>query len=181
MEKLISSNPNFLSAKKRNMSSEAFLVKGNCTLNGTIEPQGAKNEALQVICATMLTADPVIIHNIPNIVDVRKLIALLAGLGVEVLDLGGSSYSFRARDIDLDYLQSDRYEADARKIRGSVMLIAPMLARFGKAYLPKPGGDKIGRRRLDTHFHGFETLGAEFKYDQAVFDRVSFSSYSILQ
>ncbi len=85
----------------------------------------------------------------------------------EIKGYGGSSYSFRARDIDLEYLQSDRYEADARKIRGSVMLIAPMLARFGKAYLPKPGGDKIGRRRLDTHFHGFETLGAEFKYDQA--------------
>ena len=166
MNKLLSSNPLVLSALQRNLASEAFEVKGGCTLSGDIEPQGAKNEALQVICATLLTAEPVVINNIPEIVDVQKLIALLEGLGVEVTHLGPNSYRFHANEIDLDYLKSDKYEQDARKIRGSVMLIAPLLARCGRAYLPKPGGDKIGRRRLDTHFNAFEMLGAEFRFDK---------------
>lgn len=147
------------------MAAESFKVQGGCQLSGTIQPQGAKNEALQVICATLMTSEPVIMHNIPDILDIRRLIALLSGLGVEVTKLKNNSYRFHAEELDLDYLQSDEYDVDARKIRGSVMLIAPLLARQGRAYLPKPGGDKIGRRRLDTHFHAFETLGAEFRFD----------------
>ena len=147
------------------MSAESFLVKGGCRLSGSIQPQGAKNEALQIICATLLTSDPIVVHNIPLILDVRRLIALLEGLGVEVTDLGSNSYRFHANTLNLDYLSSDQYEEDARKIRGSVMLIAPLLARSGRAYLPRPGGDKIGRRRLDTHFNAFETLGATFKFE----------------
>jgi UDP-N-acetylglucosamine 1-carboxyvinyltransferase len=146
------------------MSAESFLVKGGCRLSGSIQPQGAKNEALQIICATILTSDPVVVHNIPRILDVRRLITLLDGLGVEVTDLGSNSFRFHAKALNSDYLSSDQYETDARKIRGSVMLIAPLLTRMGRAYLPKPGGDKIGRRRLDTHFLAFETLGAEFRF-----------------
>ncbi len=147
------------------MSNQAFKVEGNATLKGDIQPQGAKNEALQVISAVLMTREEVIIDNIPDIIDVRKLISLLSGLGVEVKDLGGASFSFKASDIDLEYMSSEDYQNDARKIRGSVMLLGPMLARYKKAFLPKPGGDKIGRRRLDTHFLGFEKLGATFKYD----------------
>ena len=147
------------------MSNQAFTVEGNATLKGDIHPQGAKNEALQVISAVLMTKEEVIIDNIPDIIDVRKLISLLSGLGVEVKDLGGASFSFKATDIDLEYMSSVEYQNDARKIRGSVMLLGPMLARYKKAFLPKPGGDKIGRRRLDTHFLGFEKLGATFKYD----------------
>ena len=167
MERSNTSNPIFLAPNRRNMSAQAFLVEGGCRLSGEITPQGAKNEALQVLCATLMTDEPVTIHNIPDILDVRKLIALLDGLGVEVERLGTNSYRFTASNLNLDYLGSDDYEADARKIRGSVMLIAPLLLRCGRAYLPKPGGDKIGRRRLDTHFHGFETLGAVFRFDPA--------------
>ena len=134
------------------MSNEAFKVKGNCKLSGSITPQGAKNEALQILSATLLTKDKVTISNVPDIVDVRRLIALLEGLGVKVKRINKNKYSFEAADIDLDYFASKEYLAEAKKIRGSVMLMGPLLARFGKAYLPKPGGDKIGRRRLDTHF-----------------------------
>jgi len=147
------------------MSNTSFRVHGNTRLNGDITPQGAKNEALQIISAVLLTSETVIIENIPEIVDVLKLIDLLKGLGVKVQRLNESDWSFTADDIDVEHFSSDTYQVNARKIRGSVMLLGPLLARFGKAFLPKPGGDKIGRRRLDTHFLGFQELGAEFKYD----------------
>lgn len=146
-------------------SSQAFEVIGGHTLSGDLIPQGAKNEALQIICAVLLTSEPVEITNIPDILDIRMLIGLLEGLGVKVNKVGSGHYIFQADEIDMDYLASDRFQADSKKIRGSVMLIGPLLARFGKAYLPKPGGDKIGRRRLDTHFLGFGDLGARFTYD----------------
>ena len=147
------------------MSAEVFKVRGGKHLSGEITPQGAKNEALQVISATLLSAEPIKITNIPDIIDVRRIIALLKGLGVKVARHSEESYTFQADDIDLDYLYSKTFTEDARKIRGSVMLVGPLLTRFGKAFLPKPGGDKIGRRRLDTHFIGFQKLGADFKYD----------------
>jgi UDP-N-acetylglucosamine 1-carboxyvinyltransferase len=146
------------------MSNGSFLVQGNCSLSGNITPQGAKNEALQVISAVLLTSETVVISNVPEIIDVHKLIALLKGLGVIIEKIEANKYSFCAKDIDLDYFASKEYLNEAKKIRGSVMLMGPLLARFGKAYLPKPGGDKIGRRRLDTHFYGFIRMGAEFKY-----------------
>ncbi len=146
------------------MSSEAFVVQGNAKLKGEITPQGAKNEALQILSAVLLTKEKVTISNVPDIVDVRRLIALLKGLGVEVKRINANKYSFKAEKINLKYFSSKDYLNEAKKIRGSVMLMGPLLARYGKAYLPKPGGDKIGRRRLDTHFHGFITLGAKFKY-----------------
>ena len=149
------------------MKNESFIVEGNCTLSGSIKPQGAKNEALQILCACLLTEDEVIVDNIPNILDVRRLISLIKGLGVVVEKINDNKFSFTAKDIDLEYFASKEYLNEAKKIRGSVMLLAPLLARYGKAFLPKPGGDKIGRRRLDTHFHGFISLGAEFKYNEA--------------
>jgi len=148
------------------MSSEAFVVQGNAKLSGEITPQGAKNETLQIISAVLLTKEKITISNIPDILDVRRLISLVKGLGVSVKKISKNKYSFQAADIDLKYFSSKDYLNEAKKIRGSVMLMGPLLARFGKAYLPKPGGDKIGRRRLDTHFHGFITLGAEFKYKE---------------
>lgn len=148
------------------MSNESFRVQGNAKLSGSIVPQGAKNEALQIISAVLLTDEVVTISNIPDIVDVRKLISLLKGLGVKVERLAPDTYSFQANEIDLDYFASKQYQEDARKIRGSVMLLGPLLVRYKKAFLPKPGGDKIGRRRLDTHFHGFKKLGATFTYDE---------------
>ena len=148
------------------MSNQAFRVQGNAHLSGTIEPQGAKNEALQIISAVLLTNKKVTIKNIPDILDIRKQIELLQGLGVKVERLSQNEYSFQADDIDTDHLSSVEYQENAKKIRGSVMLLGPLLARFKKAYLPKPGGDKIGRRRLDTHFIGFEKLGASFNYDE---------------
>lgn len=147
------------------MASDIFEVEGGHILKGDLIPQGAKNEALQVLCAVMLTDEPVIISNVPEIEDVRRLIELLKGLGCEVERTSPGTYRFRAKDIDLDFIASDEYQAKARSIRGSVMLMGAMLSRFRRAFLPKPGGDKIGRRRLDTHFHGFTELGAEFKYD----------------
>ncbi len=147
------------------MQSDTFEVIGGAPLRGDLHPQGAKNEALQVISAVLLTDDPVTISNIPNILDVNKLIELLQGLGVTVEQLAPDTYRFCAGTIDIDYLRSDIFLKDAQRLRGSVMLIGPLLARFGRATLPKPGGDKIGRRRLDTHFLGFQQLGAEFKYD----------------
>ena len=148
------------------MSNQAFIVEGGHRLSGTLLPQGAKNEALQVISAVLLTSSPVVIQNIPNILDVNRLIDLLKGLGVKVKDLGSDIMEFQADDIDLEFFASKEYLAIAQKIRGSVMLIGPLLTRFKKAFLPKPGGDKIGRRRLDTHFLGFKKLGAEFKFDE---------------
>ncbi|MEZ4988947.1 MAG: UDP-N-acetylglucosamine 1-carboxyvinyltransferase [Saprospiraceae bacterium] len=147
------------------MIDESFAVNGGRRLSGALVPQGAKNEALQVICAVLLSAEPITISNIPDIKDVVMLLDLVRGLGVEVEKLQEDTYRFTAKDIDLDYIQSDAFEQKARRIRGSVMLIGPLLARFGRAFLPKPGGDKIGRRRLDTHFLGLQKLGAQFDYD----------------
>ncbi len=134
-------------------------------LSGELQPQGAKNEALQIISAVLLTDDPVTISNVPDILDVNKLVELLMGLGVTVDRTAPDTYEFCAGTVDIDYLRSENFMRDAQRLRGSVMLIGPLLARFGRATLPKPGGDKIGRRRLDTHFLGFQKLGAEFKYD----------------
>ena len=143
-----------------------FKIEGGHQLHGDITPQGAKNEALQILCAVLLTAEPVTIHNIPDIIDVNKLIALLEDLGVKIQKKGKGSYSFVADDVNLEYLQSDQFKEDGRGLRGSIMLVGPLLARFGKGYIPKPGGDKIGRRRLDTHFEGFINLGAKFRYNK---------------
>ena len=148
------------------MTSECFIVNGGQKISGTILPQGAKNEALQIISATLLTEEEVEVHNIPDILDVRKLIELIDGLGVIVEKVDNNTYRFTAKDIDLKYFSSPEFQANAKKIRGSVMLIGPLLARFGRAVLPKPGGDKIGRRRLDAHFHGFKDLGATFRFDE---------------
>lgn len=142
-----------------------FEVKGGTSLKGEITPQGAKNEALQILCATLLTPEKVTVSNIPSIVDVMQLIELLEQMGVKVQKVNENTYSFEAKDINLDYLQSDDYRKRAARLRGSVMIIGPLLARFGVGYIPKPGGDKIGRRRLDTHFIGFQKLGATFNFD----------------
>lgn len=139
----------------------AFIIEGGHPLSGTIQPQGAKNEALQVICATLLTSEPVTIHNIPNIRDVTNLIQLLKDIGVKVSNRE-NTYTFQADDLNLDYLQSNGFVQKCAQLRGSVMMLGPLLARMGKAMIAKPGGDKIGRRRLDTHFLGFERLGAHF-------------------
>jgi UDP-N-acetylglucosamine 1-carboxyvinyltransferase len=147
------------------MQLDTFEVIGGKPLKGELVPQGAKNEALQIVSAVLLTDDPVTISNVPNILDVNKLIELLRGLGVTVEQLTPDTYQFCAGTIDISYLRSEEFMRDAQRLRGSVMLIGPLLARFGRATLPKPGGDKIGRRRLDTHFLGFQKLGAEFKYD----------------
>jgi UDP-N-acetylglucosamine 1-carboxyvinyltransferase len=143
----------------------SFKIKGGVKLKGEIIPQGAKNEALQVICAPLLTAEPVTIHNIPDIVDVNKLIELIGSLGCKVEKLGTGSYRFTAANIHLEYMKSEEYRKKAAALRGSVMLLGPILSRFGEANIPKPGGDKIGRRRLDTHFIGFQKLGAKFNFD----------------
>lgn len=143
----------------------SFQITGGTRLSGSIEPQGAKNEALQIICAVLLTPSTVTIHNIPDIRDVNKLIELLVEMGVKVSSLGKGSFSFKADAVNLDYLQSREFTEKASSLRGSVMIVGPLLARFGKARIPKPGGDKIGRRRLDTHFLGLEKLGAHFEYD----------------
>lgn len=140
-------------------------VKGGNTLKGELIPQGAKNEALQVICAVLLTEEAVTIHNLPNIRDVNKLIELLDDLGVQVSKLGEGSYIFQAKNINLEYLESPLYREKGSKLRGSVMILGPLLARFGKSRIPRPGGDKIGRRRLDTHLIGFHKLGAEFSHN----------------
>ena len=142
-----------------------FRVKGGNSLKGEIIPQGAKNEALQVICATLLTDQPVFINNIPEIRDVNKLIELISEMGVHVQKKGSGSYQFDARNVDITYLESPEFKEKAATLRGSIMILGPLLARFGKANIPRPGGDKIGRRRLDTHFTGFEKIGARFRYD----------------
>ncbi|MFR9602711.1 MAG: UDP-N-acetylglucosamine 1-carboxyvinyltransferase [Rikenellaceae bacterium] len=142
-----------------------FKVEGGRKLSGEITPQGAKNEALQIICATLLTSQRVVIDNIPQILDVLQLIDLLKAMGVEVEKLTDDCYAFCAKDVDLDYLRSEDYRKRCAKLRGSVMMVGPILGRFGVGYIPKPGGDKIGRRRLDTHFIGFQKLGAQFNFD----------------
>ena len=143
-----------------------FKIEGGHKLQGSIRPQGAKNEALQILCSVLLTAEEVTIHNIPDIIDVNKLISLLEDLGVKIQKKAKGSYTFKADDVNLDYLQTPQYKEDCKGLRGSIMLVGPLLARFGKGYIPKPGGDKIGRRRLDTHFEGFIKLGAQFRYNQ---------------
>ncbi len=143
-----------------------FKIEGGYQLKGAITPQGAKNEALQILCAVLLTPERVTITNIPDIVDVNKLIDLLGNLGVKIQKNGKGSYTFQADDINLKYLESEQFKQDGRGLRGSIMIVGPLLARFGRGYIPKPGGDKIGRRRLDTHFEGFIRLGAKFRYNR---------------
>ena len=143
----------------------SFVIEGGHKLHGEITPQGAKNEVLQILCATLLTTEEVVVNNIPDILDVNNLIQLLREMGVKVSKLGLDSYSFKADNVDLNYLQSDEFLKKCSSLRGSVMLVGPMVARFGKAMISKPGGDKIGRRRLDTHFIGIQKLGADFRYD----------------
>ena len=145
---------------------KSFKIQGGHQLKGSIQPQGAKNEALQILCAVLLTSEKVTIHNIPNIIDVNKLILLLGKLGVSIEQLSENTYTFQANDIDLKYLESAEFKVDGAGLRGSIMIVGPMLSRFGKGYIPKPGGDKIGRRRLDTHFDGFIKLGATFRYNK---------------
>ncbi|OBX22164.1 MULTISPECIES: UDP-N-acetylglucosamine 1-carboxyvinyltransferase [Bizionia] len=143
-----------------------FKIEGGHQLKGKIQPQGAKNEALQILCAVLLTPEKVTIHNIPDIVDVNKLIDLLKNLGVKIEHINQGTYTFQADAINLKYLESEAFKKDGRGLRGSIMIVGPLLARFGKGYIPKPGGDKIGRRRLDTHFEGFIKLGAKFRYNR---------------
>lgn len=145
----------------------SFRIQGGKRLHGEIIPQGAKNEALQILCAALLTDEPVTVHNIPDIVDVNKLIELLGDLGCKTEKLGNGSYRFTAKHINIPHLETDAYRKKAAALRGSVMLLGPILARYGKASIPKPGGDKIGRRRLDTHFLGFQNLGAKFSFDSS--------------
>ena len=145
---------------------ESFLIEGGQPLKGSITPQGAKNEALQILCAVLLTSETVNIKNIPDIVDVNKLIQLLKNFGVVVEKIDSGFYRFNAKDVNLSYLSSEQFKEDGKGLRGSIMLVGPLLARFGKGSIPRPGGDKIGRRRLDTHFHGLIKLGAEFNYNQ---------------
>lgn len=142
-----------------------FQITGGKKLKGNITPQGAKNEALQVICAALLTPEKVTITNIPDILDVNKLIDILSDLGVTVHRNGRGNYTFQADHLNLDYLESEEFKQKGSSLRGSIMIVGPLLARFGKGYIPKPGGDKIGRRRLDTHFSGFQMLGARFRYE----------------
>jgi UDP-N-acetylglucosamine 1-carboxyvinyltransferase len=143
----------------------AFEIHGGNSLKGELIPQGAKNEALQILCAVLLTPEKVTISNLPDIIDVNKLINLLQAMGVKVEKIEKGSYIFQAKNVDLKYMQTEEFSIRASSLRGSIMIIGPLLSRFGKAYMPKPGGDKIGRRRLDTHFEGFQKLGAEFNFD----------------
>lgn len=145
---------------------ETFKIEGGVPLKGEITPQGAKNEALQILCAVLLTPEKVTINNIPDIIDVNKLITLLKNLGVKIEKVGKGSYTFQSDDINMAYLESEAFKKEGSSLRGSIMIVGPLLARFGKGYIPKPGGDKIGRRRLDTHFEGFISLGASFRYNK---------------
>lgn len=144
--------------------TETFQIRGGKKLSGEITPQGAKNEALQILCAVLLTSEPVRIKNIPDIKDVNRLIEILQDFGVKVTKNGKGDFTFQADNIHFDYIKSNEFKKDGARLRGSIMLLGPMLARFGEAYMPTPGGDKIGRRRLDTHFQGFVELGAEFHF-----------------
>ena len=143
-----------------------FKIEGGICLKGDITPQGAKNEALQILCAVLLTAEKVTINNIPDIIDVNKLITLLGNLGVKIQKNGQSSITFQSDDVNVGYLETEAFKKEGGSLRGSIMIVGPLLARFGKGYIPKPGGDKIGRRRLDTHFEGFINLGAKFRYNR---------------
>ncbi|GAA0759619.1 UDP-N-acetylglucosamine 1-carboxyvinyltransferase [Psychroflexus lacisalsi] len=143
-----------------------FQIEGGHQLKGEIQPQGAKNEALQILCAVLLTPDEIKIHNIPDIRDVNKLIEILGNLGVKIQKLGKGSFSFKSDELNLDYLESQKFKEEGSSLRGSIMIVGPLLGRFGKGYIPRPGGDKIGRRRLDTHFGGFIKLGAKFRYNK---------------
>jgi UDP-N-acetylglucosamine 1-carboxyvinyltransferase len=143
-----------------------FKIEGGHALKGEITPQGAKNECLQILCAVLLTDQKVTIHNIPDIIDVNKLITLLGNLGVKIQKIGTGSYTFQADEVNVGYLETEQYKKEGGGLRGSIMIVGPLLARFGKGYIPKPGGDKIGRRRLDTHFEGFIQLGANFRYNR---------------
>ncbi|HAO15818.1 MAG TPA: UDP-N-acetylglucosamine 1-carboxyvinyltransferase, partial [Tenacibaculum sp.] len=144
----------------------SFKIEGGHTLKGSITPQGAKNEALQVLCAVLLTSEKVTLNNVPNILDVNKLIFILGELGVKIEKLSTNSYSFQSDELNLKYLENSDFKRDGSSLRGSIMIVGPLLARFGKGYIPRPGGDKIGRRRLDTHFQGFINLGANFRYNK---------------
>jgi UDP-N-acetylglucosamine 1-carboxyvinyltransferase len=144
----------------------SFRIEGGCKLQGEIIPQGAKNEALQILCAVLLTDEEVLIDNVPDIRDVNKLIEILGNLGVTVQKFKKGAYSFKSDNLDLDYLESERFKEEGSALRGSIMIIGPLLSRFGKGFIPQPGGDKIGRRRLDTHFEGFIKLGATFRYNK---------------
>lgn len=144
----------------------SFKIEGGHKLSGTITPQGAKNEVLQILCAVLLTPERVVVTNVPDIIDVNKLIFILGELGVKVEKLTKNSYAFQADEINLKYLESADFKRDGSSLRGSIMIVGPLLARFGKGYIPRPGGDKIGRRRLDTHFEGFIRLGAKFRYNK---------------
>ncbi|GGE41188.1 UDP-N-acetylglucosamine 1-carboxyvinyltransferase [Psychroflexus planctonicus] len=143
-----------------------FQIEGGHQLKGEIKPQGAKNETLQILCAVLLTPEKVVINNIPDIRDVNKLIEILGNLGVKIQKLGNGSYSFKSDELNLDYLESELFKEEGSSLRGSIMIVGPLLGRFGKGYIPRPGGDKIGRRRLDTHFEGFIKLGAKFRYNK---------------
>ncbi|SFJ35703.1 UDP-N-acetylglucosamine 1-carboxyvinyltransferase [Olleya namhaensis] len=143
-----------------------FKIEGGHQLKGDIQPQGAKNEALQILCAVLLTPEKVTINNIPDIIDINKLITLLGNLGVKVNKIKDETYTFQADEVNLDYMQTADFKKEGSGLRGSIMMVGPLLARFGKGYIPKPGGDKIGRRRLDTHFEGFINLGAKFRYNR---------------
>lgn len=143
-----------------------FKIEGGVSLKGEITPQGAKNEALQILCAILLTPEAVTINNIPDIIDINKLITLLGNLGVKIQKNGSGSYTFQADDVNIQYLETEAFKKEGGSLRGSIMIVGPLLARFGKGYIPKPGGDKIGRRRLDTHFEGFINLGAKFRYNR---------------
>ena len=143
-----------------------FKIEGGIQLKGDVTPQGAKNEALQILCAVLLTPEKVTITNIPDIIDVNKLITLLGNLGVKIQKIGQGAYTFQADDVNVGYLETEAFKKEGGSLRGSIMIVGPLLARFGKGYIPKPGGDKIGRRRLDTHFEGFINLGAKFRYNR---------------
>ena len=143
-----------------------FKIEGGVSLKGEITPQGAKNEALQILCAILLTPEKVTINNIPDIIDINKLITLLGNLGVKIQKNGSGSYTFQADEVNINYLETEAFKKEGGSLRGSIMIVGPLLARFGKGYIPKPGGDKIGRRRLDTHFEGFINLGAKFRYNR---------------
>ena len=142
-----------------------FKIQGGHQLKGEVTPQGEKNEVLQIICATLMTPEKVIVNNVPDLIDVNKLIFILTKLGVKVEKLAKNKYSFQADEVNESYLETEAFKKDGASLRGSVMLVGPLLGRFGKGYIPKPGGDKIGRRRLDTHFQGFMKLGAKFRYN----------------
>ena len=144
----------------------SFQIEGGQRLRGNITPQGAKNEALQILCAVLLTKETVVISNLPDIVDVNKLMQLLKKMGVKVASLDKGKYAFTADNVDLNFLETQEYKTDAKQLRGSVMLVGPMLSKYGKGSIPRPGGDKIGRRRLDTHFEGLKLLGAQFNYNK---------------